>query len=208
MNVCNLSCDHGWNTIAAIEGQFITISRTSIGGRVGTNIIGRVNLQVGNAASEAACARTIGGMAVANGRVWARAPTYASRRHIQATVVGNVAATCGTYCSNVGNVHCRQGGNAVTRGKRLLFPVHRSARRNRVGTVIIGGVKVQPCHRCRKTAFTTSLFQIVVIRGRCLMRGPANTLHENVGSIVRNHIAASHGRIAGNQHRLRGGHRD
>ena len=148
-------------------------------------------------------------MIIAYGRIGASAPTHASCRHIQATVVGNISATCGTYCGNACNAVRSQGRNAIAGGKGLLVTIHRTIRSNRVGTHIVRGANVKAGHRNREGTHTAFDFLEEVLVGRgILMRGPAEAFHDDVGAVIGGHLTAAHGGDGRDKHRLRGGHRD
>ncbi len=183
LNVCNLSSGHCRNSIARGKAYLLSISRASIGGRVGANIISRTYLQTCNATGEAALACAVGAVAVAHGRVGACAPANTPCRKTQASIVRNVAATCGTYRSNACDAVRCQGGNAVTSSKALLVTIHRAIRSNSVGTDIVGGCNVKASHRNGECAHAAFCFFIEVVVGRgILMRGPAKAFHEDVGA--------------------------
>ena len=99
------------------EGRLLAVRSGLCRGGVGAHIVGGAGAQTGQAAGEAARACAVGGVAVAQRRVRARAPAHATGGDFEAAAVGHRAAAKGTVARNVGHLGGHHNGDATQGGE-------------------------------------------------------------------------------------------
>ena len=184
------ACLGGEALLAAVDGH------QAVGG-VGTHIIGGAGAQAGQAAGEAARARAVGSVAVAQGRVVARAPANASGGNFEAAAVGHRAAAQGTVARNVGHLGGAHHGDAAQSGEAQLLAVGQAIVGSRVSAHIVGGARVQTYEGAAEAAYARFLGGVAAVDVGARHRAPAHATLEHVRALGQHHHATCNGSRGG-----------